>query len=60
MVLENAGVNILTIQQAVPINGLADVSLSMEVLEAAWSIDQIMNALKEVNGVCEIQILARE
>ena len=60
MVLENAGVNILTIHQAVPINGLADVSLSMEVLEAAWSIDQIMNALKEVNGVCEIQILARE
>jgi chorismate mutase len=60
MVLENAGVNILTIHQAVPINGLADVSLSMEVLEAAWSIDQIIGALKEVSGVCEIQILARE
>lgn len=60
MVLENAKVNILTIHQAVPINGLADVSLSMEVLEEAWRIDEIMQALKAVDGVCEIQILARE
>lgn len=60
MVLENAKVNILTIHQAVPINGLADVSLSMEVLEEAWRIDEIMQALKAVEGVCEIQILARE
>lgn len=59
-VLEEAGVNILTIHQAIPINGLADVSLSMEVLEEAWRIDEIMSALKSANGVHEIQILARE
>jgi chorismate mutase len=52
--------NILTIHQAIPINGLADVSLSMEVLEEAWRIDEIMAALKSANGVHEIQILARE
>ena len=60
LVLEEAGVNILTIHQAIPINGLADVSLSMEVLEEAWRIDEIMAALKSANGVHEIQILARE
>ena len=60
LVLEEAGVNILTIHQAIPINGLADVSLSMEVLEEAWRIDEIMAALKSSNGVHEIQILARE
>lgn len=60
LVLEEAGVNILTIHQAIPINGLADVSLSMEVLEEAWRIDEIMAALKGSVGVHEIQILARE
>jgi chorismate mutase len=60
LVLEEAGVNILTIHQAIPINGLADVSLSMEVLEEAWRIDEIMAALKSAVGVHEIQILARE
>lgn len=60
LVLEEAGVNILTIHQAIPINGLADVSLSMEVLEEAWRIDEIMAALKSATGVHEIQILARE
>lgn len=59
-VLEEAGVNILTIHQAIPINGLADVSLSMEVLEEAWKIDAIITALRKVGGVQEIQILARE
>lgn len=60
LILEEAGVNILTIHQAIPINGLADVSLSMEVLEEAWRIDEIMAALKSAIGVHEIQILARE
>ncbi len=60
LVLEEAGVNILTIHQAIPINGLADVSLSMEVLEEAWRIDEIMAALRSAVGVHEIQILARE
>ena len=60
LVLEEAGVNILTIHQAIPINGLADVSLSMEVLEEAWRIDEIMAALRNAVGVHEIQILARE
>ena len=60
LVLEEARVNILTIHQAIPINGLADVSLSMEVLEEAWRIDEIMAALKSAVGVHEIQILARE
>lgn len=59
-VLEEAGVNILTIHQAIPINGLADVSLSMEVLEEAWHIDEIIAALRNVRGVNAIQILARE
>lgn len=60
LVLEAAKVNILTIHQSVPINGLADVSLSMEVLEEAWHIDEIISGLRKVNGVHEIQILARE
>lgn len=59
-VLEEAGVNILTVHQSIPIGGLADISLSMEVLEEAWHIDDIMERFKEVKGVRAIKVLARE
>ena len=59
-VLEEAGVNILTVHQSIPIGGLADISLSMEVLEEAWHIDDIMERFREVKGVRAIKVLARE
>ena len=59
-VLERSGVNILTIHQAIPIGGIADVSLSIEVLEQSWKIDDIMDGLRGVQGVSNVRILARE
>lgn len=59
-VLEKAKVNILTINQSIPINGLADVTLSMEVLENSWHIQEIISGLSDVKGVDSIRILARE
>ena len=59
-VLEKSEVNILTIHQAIPIGGIADVSLSIEVLENSWPIDDIIDGLKQVNGVSVVRVLARE
>ena len=52
--------NILTIHQSIPIGGIADVSLSIEVLENSWPIDDIIDGLKQVNGVSGVRVLARE
>lgn len=52
--------NILTIHQSIPINGLADVSLSMELGEATQNLGVIMEGMRAVPGVYEIKIVARE
>ena len=51
--------NILTIHQSIPINGLADISLSMEVDEKTNSLGDIIEAMRGVSGVHEIKIVAR-
>lgn len=59
-VVEHSGVNILTINQTIPIGGLADVTMSIEVLENSWHIDDIIGGLRGVRGVNVVRILARE
>lgn len=59
-VLEKSSVNVLTINQTVPIGGLADVSVSIEVLEHSWHIEDIISTLRSIKGVSSIRILARE
>ncbi|MBO6158344.1 MAG: ACT domain-containing protein [Firmicutes bacterium] len=59
-VLERSNVNILTIHQAIPIGGIADVSLSIEIPENNWTIEDIMEGLKQVGGVTSVKVLARE
>lgn len=58
--LGQAGVNILTVHQSIPINRQADISLSMEVLEDSWPIEEILDQLQKVPGVHSIKVLARE
>ncbi len=52
--------NILTIHQSIPINGLADVSLSIETGDESKNLGQLIECMREVTGVHEIKILARE
>ena len=59
-VLEKSKVNILTIHQTIPIGGVADVTLSIEVLDESWTIDDIVEGLTQVKGTGSIRILARE
>ena len=59
-VIGEAKANILTIHQSIPINGVADISMSIEVLDEAWSITEIIDALRQLPGVHAIKILARE
>jgi chorismate mutase len=52
--------NIITINQNMPINGLADVTISIATTGMTVDIGQLMESIGEVEGVRQQEILARE
>jgi chorismate mutase len=58
--LARAKANILTINQNFPINGLADVSISIETDQMTIDIEHLMDELGRIPGVRSHRILARD
>lgn len=52
--------NVLTINQGIPINGLADLSVSLETREMTADLSEVINQLGRITGVRSHRILARE
>ncbi len=52
--------NILTIHQSIPVNGVATLTLSVEVLPATDDMSQMIAEMEEQKGIHSIKILARE
>lgn len=52
--------NILTIHQSVPINGIASLTLSIDVFHAADKADEMVSEIEAVEGVHYAKIIARE
>ena len=52
--------NILTINQSVPINGMASVTISLEIGEDTQNVSELVSGLNTTEGVHTVQILARE
>lgn len=52
--------NILTIHQSIPTNGVATLTLSVEVLPATGDISTMIEAIEGKEGVQYVKILARE
>lgn len=52
--------NILTIHQSVPINGVASLSLSIQILQTTGDISRMMTQLEDQKGVHHVKILAKE
>ena len=48
------------LHQSIPINGLADISLSIELKEDSLSLGDIVEEMRLVTGIHEIKIVARE
>lgn len=53
-------VNILTIHQSIPVGGVATLTLSVEVLEGALDVSDMVGDIERLDGVSYIKILARE
>ncbi|HJB08415.1 MAG TPA: ACT domain-containing protein [Candidatus Enterocloster faecavium] len=52
--------NILTIHQSIPVNGVATLTLSVEVRENTGNVSTMVEELEAVSGVHYVKILARE
>jgi chorismate mutase len=57
--IAQANANILTINQNIPINGLADVTVSIETVDIKMDIQDLMKEIAKIEGVRRCDILAR-
>lgn len=49
------GVNILTVNQSIPVNGTADVTLTVKIDNIIVSVEDMLNSIKGTNGVISIK-----
>ena len=52
--------NILTIHQSIPVNGVATLTLSVEVREDTGNVSSMIDELEVLDGIQYVKILARE
>ena len=59
-IVADFGANILTIHQSIPINGVASLTLSIEVLPTTGDVSAMIEKIEEQKGVHYLKILGRE
>lgn len=59
-IIAEFGANILTIHQSIPINGIASLSLSMQVLSTTGNVSEMISMMEQHKGVRNVKILAKE
>ena len=52
--------NILTIHQSIPVNGVATLTLSVEIRENTGNVSGMIEEFEDLNGIHYVKILARE
>ena len=52
--------NVLTIHQSIPVNGVASLSISVDVLPDTGDISEMVEEIEEKAGIHYLKILARE
>ncbi len=58
--ISDANVNILTIQQSVPVNGIASLILSLDVTPDSVDTDELAHRIEQLEGVHYVKVLAKE
>lgn len=58
-IVSRFGANILTIHQSIPINGIASLSLSIQVLPTTGNVSDMLENMEKQKGVRNVKILAK-
>ena len=58
--MSDAGCNILTINQNVPVNGVANITVTVQTENMKLSTDRLISGLQKVRGVRKVNILAKQ
>lgn len=59
-VIADCKANILTIHQSIPINGVASLSLSIQVLPTTGDVSKMLETLERHEGVHYVKVLAKD
>ncbi len=59
-IVASSRANILTINQNIPINGLADISISLETASMFGSLEDLLSDINKLAGVRSCKVLSRE
>lgn len=51
--------NVLTINQGIPLQNVANVSLSIDTLEVLGDIEELIQKLREMNGVKKVELIGQ-
>lgn len=54
------GGNILTIHQSIPINGIAALSISVQVLQTTGDVSEMISQMEGQQGVHQVKLLAKD
>ncbi len=56
----DAGCNILTINQNVPVNGVANITVTVQTDNMKISTDELIESIENIKGVRKITVLAKQ
>lgn len=59
-IIAQFGANILTIHQSIPINSVASLSLSIQVLPTTGNVSEMLEAMEQQKGVRNVKVLAKQ
>lgn len=59
-IIADHGANILTIHQSIPINGMASLTISIQILQTTVDVSDMLARMEEQRGVHEVKIVAKE
>ena len=59
-VVADYNANILTIHQSIPINGVASLTLSVDILATTGDVSKMIEEIEAKDGIMYLKILARE
>ena len=59
-IISGCNANILTIHQSIPINGVADLSISLQIRDNTEDISLMIRKIEALSGVRKIRIMGRD